>query len=174
MNELIRQLQQIYVLLDAGDRLALRPIGLTPTQFNVLRSVDERSSDSPTITRLSESMLCTRGNATRLVRRLHDMGLVTTQGQARDQRLVFVSLTREGRRRLALAREVLDEAARRYLGNLPANDVRALTALTKDLADALRHDPGAQDPTSQSLITATTEATQPSRSDADPRVSPLE
>ncbi|WP_448059258.1 MarR family winged helix-turn-helix transcriptional regulator [Cellulomonas hominis] len=136
-------LQQIHVLLEDGDRRALRPIGLTPTQFTLLRCVDEGddgSGDGSSITRLAEAMLCTRGNATRLVRRLQEQGLVSTRGDDRDQRLVRVALTDEGHGRLRQARAGLDVAAERRLAHLSPADLETLTRLTEELAQALRRD----------------------------------
>ncbi len=140
MNALIQRMQQIHVLLEDGDRRALRPVGLTPTQFTLLRCVDDGPDDGSSVTRLAEAMLCTRGNATRLVRRLQEQGLVGTRGDDHDQRLVRVDLTDEGRRQLRRARASLDGAGERRLARLSPADLRTLARLTEELAEALRRD----------------------------------
>lgn len=140
MKELVQQLQQIYVLLDDGDRRALRHAGLTPTQYTLLRCLDESAARELTISRLAEVMLCTRGNATRLVQRLEEAGLVGTRGEARDQRLVLVGLTDEGEHRLGNARNQLDEANERRLRGMSPADLRSLTELARTLAGLLTKD----------------------------------
>lgn len=136
----IQRLHEIHLLLEDGDRLALRPVGLTPTQVNLLRSVDEAEGGEMTVTQLARTLLCTRGNAARLVRRLGDSDLVATRGDERDQRLVRVSLTPEGRRRLAEARELLDAATERRVAALTPADARALERVSERLVAALRRD----------------------------------
>lgn len=140
MNALIQQLQQIYVLLEDGDRRALRPVGLTPTQFALLRCLDDGPEEELNVTQVAGSLLCTRGNVTRLVRRLQNAGLVSTRGNDRDQRLVYVFLTPDGRRRLRLARRSLDVADQRRLAHLAREDIRTMTRLAEELAAGLRRD----------------------------------
>jgi MarR family 2-MHQ and catechol resistance regulon transcriptional repressor len=140
MNELVQQLQRIYVLLDDGERRALRGENLTPTQFTLLRCVDEDTTHALSISRLAEMMLCTRGNVTRLVRRLEVLGLVSTRGHDQDQRLVLVSLTSNGSKRLGRARRLLDTVnARRFHGMSP-KELRALSELTDTVAEILAKD----------------------------------
>lgn len=136
----MRQLQQIFVLLDDGDRRALRRIGLTPTQYALLRAVDESPLRELTVSRLADVLLCTRGNAARLVRRLQDGGLTSTREDADDQRLRIVTLTAEGRSRLKAAAAALRTADDRRLDALSAKDLRVLSELTERLAGELGRD----------------------------------
>jgi DNA-binding MarR family transcriptional regulator len=102
--ELYRLLQEASVVLDDGDRAALQDAGLTPTQFNLLRQLESGpDAAGHTITGLAERILCTRGNATRLVQRLAESGLVELRADRSDQRLVRVVLTESGAGRLAEA-----------------------------------------------------------------------
>lgn len=140
VKDLVQQLQQIYVLLNDGDTRALREAGLTPTQFTLLRCIDEDAASSLAISRLAEQLLCTRGNVTRLVRRLADLDLVSVSGDDNDQRLVLVSVTTEGARRLAHAREVLDEANGRRFHEIPRTQLRAMAELADTVAAALAKD----------------------------------
>ncbi|HWC21449.1 MAG TPA: MarR family transcriptional regulator [Flexivirga sp.] len=139
-SQLVRQLQQIFVLLDDGDRRALRRIGLTPTQYALLRAVDESPLRELTVSRLADVLLCTRGNAARLVRRLQDGGLTSTREDADDQRLRIVTLTAEGRSRLKAAAAALRTADDRRLDALSAKDLRVLSELTERLAGELGRD----------------------------------
>jgi MarR family 2-MHQ and catechol resistance regulon transcriptional repressor len=140
MSELAQQMQRIYVLLDDGERRALRSENLTPTQFTLLRCVAEDTSHALSISRLAEMLLCTRGNVTRLVRRLELLGLVSTRGHDQDQRLVLVSLTSKGSRRLGKARHLLDAVNARRLHGMSQKELKALSELTDTLAGILAKD----------------------------------
>ena len=137
-------LQQIYVLLDDGDRRALRGVGLTPTQYNLLSRLDKQASTGLTITELSQVLLCTRGNITRLVRRLEQQGLVRCGGDSRDQRLVRVSLSPAGARRLEEAKKVYTAAVNRRLGILDDSSQQLLRTLIETLVASLTADLAAQ------------------------------
>ncbi len=82
-------------------------------------------------------MLCTRGNITRLVRRLVDADLVYTRSDRADQRLVWVVLTPLGRDRLVAARRVFTATNRQRFSHLPGDDTERLYQLAGDLADQL-------------------------------------
>ncbi|MEV6971129.1 MarR family winged helix-turn-helix transcriptional regulator [Hamadaea sp. NPDC051192] len=147
-RELYDRLQQVYVLLDDGDRRALRSVGLTPTHFTLLRLLDPARETGRTITRLAELMLCTRGNATRLVQRLTEAGLVTTGSDRGDQRLVQVYLTDAGADRLAAASVYHAAANRLRFAGVPEADLRQLTELAGVLAEQLgKHLEGQSDST---------------------------
>jgi len=133
--DLIRQLQRVNVLLKEGDRQALVPVGLTTTQVNLLRCLSDGPCDVRTVSQLASSLLCTPGNAARLVRRLGEAGLVATRCNDRDQRLVVVSPYRcEGKRLLRSARRRLAAASRRRLAALSECDVTMMIRLARDLA----------------------------------------
>jgi DNA-binding MarR family transcriptional regulator len=105
----VRTAEQLrYLVLAAqreGNRLLareLRPLGLTPSQAEVLRVLaDHRSL---TLTGLGELLVCETGtNPSRLVDRLVAMGAVERNPGEHDRREVQLGLIAEGRR---LARQV--------------------------------------------------------------------
>jgi MarR family 2-MHQ and catechol resistance regulon transcriptional repressor len=134
------QLQQIYVLLDDGDRRCLRAVGLTPTQYNLLLKLGIQPDEGLTITELSQALLCTRGNITRLVRRLAQQDLVQCTGDSRDQRLVRVSLTALGADRLDQARVAHTSSVHRRLGALDHASQVTLRSLMQQVATLLTTD----------------------------------
>ncbi|GAA1297928.1 MarR family transcriptional regulator [Planotetraspora silvatica] len=92
-----------YLILAAqreGNRLlgqALRPLGITPSQAEVLRILQDRRS--LTLNGLGDLLICESGNSpSRLVDRLASAGLVDRQVSAHDRRHVEVTLTAEGLR----------------------------------------------------------------------------
>jgi MarR family transcriptional regulator, 2-MHQ and catechol-resistance regulon repressor len=134
------QLQQIYVLLDDGDRRTLRAVGLTPTQYNLLLKLELPTEEGQTITELSQALLCTRGNITRLVRRLEQQGLVLCNGDDRDQRLVRVSLSPLGASRLAQAKIAHTTSVHRRLGALDHEVLATLRSLMQQVSALLSSD----------------------------------
>lgn len=138
-GELYRRLQQIYVLLDDDDRRSLRALGLTPTQLNLMRLLDApgEGAQGRTISRLAELLLCTRGNVTRLVQRLVEAGLVRTEPDRADQRLVKVYLTDTGGQLLRVAQAHHGAANRLRFAGMTDEELRQLNELAGALAAQL-------------------------------------
>ena len=92
-----------YLILAAqreGNRLlaqALRPLGITPSQAEVIRILRDRHS--LTLNGLGDLLVCESGNSpSRLVDRLTSAGLVDRQVSAHDRRHIELTLTDEGLR----------------------------------------------------------------------------
>ncbi|SNT53138.1 DNA-binding transcriptional regulator, MarR family [Streptosporangium subroseum] len=99
-----------YLILAAqreGNRLlgqALRPLGITSSQAEVIRILQDRGS--LTLNGLGDLLVCESGNSpSRLVDRLASAGLVNRQVPAHDRRHIELSLTEEG---LRLARQIIE------------------------------------------------------------------
>lgn len=76
---------------------ALRPLGLTPSQAEVLRLLADHQP--LTLTGLGELLVCESGtNPSRLVGRLVTAGLIRRAESSRDRRLVDLTLTPAGQR----------------------------------------------------------------------------
>jgi MarR family transcriptional regulator, organic hydroperoxide resistance regulator len=121
-----------------GNRLLaerLRPLGLTPSQAEVLRVLHEYQP--LTLTGLGELLVCeTSTNPSRLVERLVAQGLVRRDADPADRRFVTLGLTKEGRalvRRIAAAEEELHGLLDRLTDGEPVDE--AITLLRK-VADA--------------------------------------
>lgn len=92
-----------YLILAAqreGNRMlgqALKPLGVTPSQAEVLRLLQERQP--LTLNGLGELLVCESGSSpSRLVDRLISAGLVDRAVPEHDRRHIELSLTREGAR----------------------------------------------------------------------------
>ncbi len=132
--------QTIYVLLDDGDRRVLKEIGLTPSQFNLLRQLDNDDDHKLSITALSNRLLCTRSNATRMVQRLEKQKLVQTAKDASDQRRLQVTLTKQGEQMLADARIAHIASIHRRLGTLDEQKRAQISTLITEVAALLEAD----------------------------------
>jgi DNA-binding MarR family transcriptional regulator len=142
-----------YLILAAqreGNRLlaqALRPLGVTPSQAEVVRVLQERGP--LTLGGLGELLVCESGNSpSRLVDRMVATGLVRREVAAHDRRHVELSVTDEGAR---LGRRIIEiendlyrsidaaaegrdveevmEFLRAFVGDLPAGQALARRAV---------------------------------------------
>ena len=89
-----RLLQNIAVLLDAGDRQVLREFNLNPMQYSALLLLG--SEEGWRLTDLSERLLCERSTVTRIVDFLESEGLVNRLPDPEDRRSQRVALTPAG------------------------------------------------------------------------------
>lgn len=74
----------------------LKPFGLTPPQFNVLRILRGQYPKSVTVNAIIERMLDKMSNASRLVDKLEAKHLVTRTACRSDRRAVDVKITEKG------------------------------------------------------------------------------
>lgn len=74
----------------------LKPFGITPQQFNILRILKGRACQPASIKELTERMLDKSSNASRLVDKLLIKGLVKKETCGDDNRRTDVILTEEG------------------------------------------------------------------------------
>ena len=99
----------------------LRPLGLTPSQAEVLRVLGDRAPLS--LTGLGELLICESGtNPSRLVDRLVDVGLVArTAADAGDRRQVRLALTARGHELEARVRAI-EEGMYEQLGRAGSDE----------------------------------------------------
>lgn len=91
----------INILFTAGwlnhhNSLKLKPHGISPQQFNILRILRGQHPNPVTINLLQERMLDRMSNASRLVEKLRQKNLVERQICERDRRAVDVVITAQG------------------------------------------------------------------------------
>jgi DNA-binding MarR family transcriptional regulator len=125
-------------LLRTGDVMrhavesALRPWGVSPEQYNVLRILRGAGDGLPTL-EIAERMVARSPNITRLVDKMAAKGLAERHVVESDRRVVRISVTKRGRGLLA----ELDEAVEAMLTKLAALEPVRLRSLVK-LLDAVR------------------------------------
>lgn len=131
-----------YLILAAqreGNRLlaqALRPLGVTPSQAEVVRVLQEHGP--LTLNGLGELLVCESGNSpSRLVDRLVATGLVRREVAAHDRRHVELSLTGEGARMGQRVTEVEDELYRSIDAASAGRDVEQVTGFLRDFVGDL-------------------------------------
>ena len=109
-----------------GNRLLaaeLRPLGVTPSQAEVLRVL--RDHGPLTLSALGGLLVCETGNSpSRLVDRLVVQGLVQRDTDPDDRRYLTLSLTAEGKalsRRIVAAEEVLHDTIDHLVAGQPVD-----------------------------------------------------
>jgi DNA-binding MarR family transcriptional regulator len=114
----------------------LRPYGLTPTQYNVLRILRGAEPDGLGRNEVRDRMIFPVSDATRLLDRLVEMGLAIRTRGGKDRRVVVARITRAGLEVLTPLDGVLERLHRRHLGHMGKRKLRALADL---LAEAREH-----------------------------------
>ncbi|NUW46141.1 MarR family winged helix-turn-helix transcriptional regulator [Nonomuraea rhodomycinica] len=125
-----------YLILAAqreGNRLlgqALKPLGVTSSQAEVLRILADRQP--LTLTGLGELLVCESGNSpSRLVDRLATAGLIERQVSAHDRRHIELSLTNEGMRLARQITEIEDDLYRSIDAAAEGRDLDQVTGFLR-------------------------------------------
>lgn len=124
-------------LLEHAVAERLKPYGLTPTQYNVLRILRGAGSNGLCRSEVTERMLTPVPDATRLLDRLEEAGLVARDRNTDDRRFVTARITELGLEKLA---ELDDPVARMHddlLGHMADRDLRRLADLLETARERL-------------------------------------
>ena len=116
-------------LLDHAAAEALKPYGLTPTQYNALRILRGAEPGGLCRNEVRDRLIARVPDATRLLERLEEMELVTRAREGDDRRYVRARITRTGLDLLATLDPVIEQLHRRQLGHLGERKLRALADL---------------------------------------------
>ena len=128
-QEAMLSIARTAALLEHGTAEALKPHGLTPTQYNALRILRGAPPDGYCRNEVRDRLIARVPDATRLLDRLVDMGLVVRLREGEDRRFVRTRITRAGLELLARLDAVLQELHRRQLGHLGERKLRQLVDL---------------------------------------------
>jgi DNA-binding MarR family transcriptional regulator len=113
-------------LLDRAIAQMLRPHGLTPTQYNVLRILRGAGSEGLCRHELGDRLVTPVPDVTRLLDRMEELELIARQRSATDRRLVGTFITPKG---LALVGQLdadVREWHRRRLAHIAPDQLHAL------------------------------------------------
>jgi DNA-binding MarR family transcriptional regulator len=120
-------IQEVYVLLDDGDRRLLRQFQLNPTQYAALLLLADH--DGMRLSDLSEHLLIDKSSTTRLVDRLSAFGFVERMADPNDRRVQRIVLTKRGYEHLGLVRAAFSESVVRRWAVLDHTEHETLTHL---------------------------------------------
>ena len=113
----------------------LRPYRLTPTQYNALRILRGAGPDGLCRNEVRDRLVARVPDATRLLDRLEDTGLVVRGREGGDRRFVRTRITRKGLDLLARLDQVVIDLHQQQLGHLGRTKLRALIDLLADARD---------------------------------------
>lgn len=105
-----------------------RAHGLTDAQYNVLRILRGEGARMPSLS-IAQRTVTRVPDITRLVDRLEAAGLVERERCPEDRRVVYVSITRKGLRKLADLDQPVVELHKSQLGHMSEKELRALSEL---------------------------------------------
>jgi DNA-binding MarR family transcriptional regulator len=136
MEETYELIKEVFILLDDGDRRCLQQYDLTPTQFYVLHW--SNSADGKTLGEVSERLLCTPSNVTRVVDLLVRRGLLSRERDSEDRRVVRVYRTPAGQKLYEEVSRTYVESIRERIGTLSESEHATLQELLGPLKNSLK------------------------------------
>ena len=112
-----------------GLAAALKPHGISPGQYNVLRILRGAGSSGLPCGEIAARMITRDPDMTRLLDRLESRGLIARARDTGDRRVVTTRIAPAGLRLLATLHRPLEAENKRLVGHLPAARLHQLVAL---------------------------------------------
>lgn len=106
----------------------LKPYGISPEQFNILRILRGQYPKAATVNLLIERMIDKTSNASRIVEKLRTKGLVDRKTSKVDRRVADVIITQKG---LDLLKQIEDkqDSPENFIRNITAAEAATINAL---------------------------------------------
>jgi len=111
----------------------LKPSGLSPTQYNILRILRGAGDDGLSCREVGERMISRDPDMTRLLDRLEARQLVARERGRRDRRVITTRITAEGRELLKRLDASVSEFPRRRMGHVGVERLRSLVRVLDQL-----------------------------------------
>jgi DNA-binding MarR family transcriptional regulator len=128
-QEAILAVQRTASVLDQAVAEALKPYGLSSTQYNALRILRGAGEEGLACQEIAQRMVARDPDITRLVDRLEGRKLIERTRSRSDRRVVVVRIAEAGRRLLASMDASIEGLPKRMLGHMGKRRVRLLIAL---------------------------------------------
>ena len=128
-QEALLNLQRTADALLRGVAEVLKPTGLSPAQYNVLRILRGAGPGGLSCREVAARMVTRDPDITRLLDRLGERGLVTRSREREDRRVITTRITEAGLRLLKTLDGPIAAVDQRLLGHLGRRRVRALISL---------------------------------------------
>ncbi len=132
---LFKLINEIYLILDDGDRRLLNGFNLTSTRFYALVHIGERPGIS--FSELSQLLICDKSNASRIIRGLESDGLVIRQRHETDGRTSRLFLSNDGEELRKKAHSAHRHYTMKRFVSLPPNDQEQLSHSLTNLKRSL-------------------------------------
>ena len=134
-QEAYLSLGRTWALLEHTVVEALKPYGITPTQYNVLRILRGAGQEGLCRNEVMERMIARVPDATRLLDRMEASGLIVRERSSEDRRFVTARVSAKG---LALLEELEDVIQELHQSQFAAVDQEGLRTLIRVLEGVRR------------------------------------
>lgn len=128
-QEAYLSLGRTWSVLEHAVAEALKPHGITPTQYNVLRILRGAGANGLCRSEVMERMIARVPDATRLLDRMEAADLITRERSREDRRFVTTRVSEEGLQLLAELDDVVLELHRGQFSALDEGGLRTLVEL---------------------------------------------
>ena len=115
----------------------LKPYGISPTQYNVLRILRGAGAAGATCKDVASRMVTRDPDITRLMDRLEKRGLLTRDRAKEDRRFVTTRLTADGLNMVNGLDGPVEQMHRKLLGNMTAEQLRTMIGLLEEARSAV-------------------------------------
>jgi DNA-binding MarR family transcriptional regulator len=128
-EEAFLNLQRTSAALNREFEGLLKPLGLTSTQYNVLRILRGAGSTGLLCRQLGERMITPDPDITRLLDRLEKRKLISRTRDSKDRRAIFTRITGSGLLLLGKLDKPVDNFHRKRLAHLDKSSIQSLIRL---------------------------------------------
>ena len=128
-SEVFLNLMRTADALSRGSEEILKLVGLSPTQFNVLRILRGAGEHGLCCREVAERMITRDPDITRLVDRLERRGFLARSRDRRDRRVITVRITEAGKKVLKDLDRPIAEFNRNRLSHMGREELRKLVEL---------------------------------------------
>jgi DNA-binding MarR family transcriptional regulator len=128
-EEAFLNIQRTSAVLNREFDTLLKPLGLTSTQYNVLRILRGAGPEGLLCRQLGERMISPDPDITRLLDRMEKRGLTSRSRDSKDRRAIFTRITEDGLAILGKLDKPVQEFHRKRLAHLDRNKFRSLIQL---------------------------------------------
>jgi len=128
-EEAFLNVQRTSAALNREFEALLKPLGLTSTQYNVLRILRGAGSEGLLCRQVGERMITPDPDITRLLDRMEKRGLISRSRDSRDRRVIFTRITKEGLVLLEKLDRPVNDFHRKRLAHLDKSSIRSLIQL---------------------------------------------
>ena len=135
-HEAVLSIARTAAVLEHSTGEALKPYGLTGTQYNALRILRGAGSEGLCRNEVRDRLVARVPDTTRLLDRLEEMGLVVRSREGGDRRFVRARITQAGLDLIAPLDQVIQDVHRRQLGHMGAERLGALVELLAEARKA--------------------------------------
>ncbi len=131
-QEVFLNLQRTADALSRRVSAALKPLGLSPTQFNVLRILRGAGTSGLPCGEIGERMVTRDPDITRLLDRMEKRGLIERCRESSDRRVITARISKDGLRLLAEFDAQGSKLERQMLGHMGERKLNILCELLEE------------------------------------------